>query len=290
MYQQGHRERLGYFGLTEESKTIIFAGISLSEASGLDPTVFEEVTIFRFLSSVVIWLDIMYSISTGKTPEILPYHFCIISSTSKTRLENVMGCQNWVMLQISRVTALHVYKTKGLREGYFNSTEFEQTALDIRGEIDNGLCAGTTTSTVPSSGYESYDLAPCGTKAESRTLVTSIFIHMASIYLHLVVHGFRELDLLDAELSIVMRKLQTEITPNILPALVAPLFVIGSVARAADEQTFQAALSSLYLLDPLFPHRRRLLPLLVDIWGRRRNTAEFLWIHVLDLIKDLLLI
>ncbi|KAK9386971.1 hypothetical protein V1515DRAFT_92610 [Lipomyces mesembrius] len=136
IYHRGCRDKLANLGLAEKSRTILCEDLPLSEDG---PVVAEEVVIFRFLGGTIIWLDITSSIAAGKKPHLLPYHFCVIASNSQTKLEDIMGCKNWAMLQIGRIAALHEHKAQALQQGHFDCTEFEQTVGDFRREIQYGL-------------------------------------------------------------------------------------------------------------------------------------------------------
>lgn len=277
MFQQGYRENLTQFNLTEDSRTILSEDLPLSDHG---PTVAEEVKAFRFLSSTVIWLDIIASITAGTAPQLVRYHFRVLSNGSQMRLEDVMGCKNWVILQIGRIAALHEHKTKGLNEGYFNPTEFQQTVLDINREILVPMqCSKTPLESLTSPNA-----------ADARELVTQIFVSMALIYLHLVTHTYDELEIIDPTISRAMKMLQTEVPAHLLPALVAPLFVIGSAAREWEEQFFRNAFSSPPLLNPLFKHRAKVLSLLEQIWAKRRASTGLAWGDCLDFTKCVLLL
>jgi hypothetical protein len=269
MYQRGYKENLAHFGLAEKSRTILFEDLPVSE---YEPVVAEEVVNFRFLAGTMIWLDITSSITAGTAPHLLPHHFSIFASNSQTRLEDIMGCKNWAMFQIGRIAALHEHKTQALQQGRFDCTEFEQTVGDITREIQCGLTQEALGGSDPS------------------TLVTHIFAYMASLYLHLVIHGSQKLEVLDTTISGAMKMLQTQISIHLLPALVSPLYVIGSAARPGDEQFFRNIFSSPPLLDPVLKHRGRILPILEEIWSRRQTTPGFAWKDSLELTSDILLL
>jgi hypothetical protein len=103
---------------------------------------------------------------------------------------------------------------------------------------------------------------------------------MASLYLHLVTHGFQNLEVLDTTISEAMRMLRSQIPAHILPALVCPLYVIGCVARKEDKQYFRNIFSSPPLLNPLLKHRGRILPILEEIWRKRHTVLGFSWNEV----------
>ncbi|KAK9238080.1 fungal-specific transcription factor domain-containing protein [Lipomyces kononenkoae] len=284
MFNRGYTDKSTVFGLAEKSRRILDENLRLAED---EPGDIEEVASFRFLSGTMIWLDITASITAGTAPHLLPYHQCAIASNSQTKLEDIMGCKNWVMLQIGRIAALHERKTQALHRGHFASSEFEQTVGDISRDIQCGL---TQEALEGFSILESDSATAFNTKSDPRTLVTRIFAYMASIYLHVVTHDFQKLEVLDTTISEAMRMLQTQVPTHLLPSLVSSLYVIGSVARQGDEQFFRNIFSIPPLLDPFLEHRARILPILEEIWTRRQTTPSLTWKDTHDLTHSLLLL
>ncbi|KAK9366157.1 fungal-specific transcription factor domain-containing protein [Lipomyces kononenkoae] len=284
MYHVAHETKLASLTLAEKSRVILCDELPLSEDV---PLVAEEVAAFRFLNGTIIWIDIISSITVGRAPQLLPYHLLVISSDSQTKLEDIMGCKNWVMRQIGRISALQERKTQALQQGHFAYAEIEQTVADINREIQ---CALTQGSLEGFSFSERDSATILSWTSDPTTIVTYIFAYMASIYLHLVTHDYQKLQVLDTSISGAMRVLKTQVPTQLLPTLVSPLYVIGSVARQEDEQFFRNIFSSPPVLDPLLQHRARILPILEEIWRRRRGTPSFTWKDALELSPDLLLL
>jgi hypothetical protein len=113
---------------------------------------------------------------------------------------------------------------------------------------------------------------------------------MASIYLHVVTYGFQKLEMLDATVSGARKIFETQVSTHLLPAMVCPLYIIGSVAKKEDEGFFRTLFSSPPVLDPLLEHRGRILPVLEEIWKRRQASPGMVWKDALDLTQDLLLL
>ena len=283
MYCRAHRDKLASLSLVEESRTILLDDLPLLDE---EPVVREEVVIFRFLTAAIVWLDITSSITAGTAPRLLEYQFCV-ASNSQTKLEDIIGCKNWVMLQISRIAALYEQKTQAVQQGRFDCTEFEQTVDDISKEIQCSLTQGTLEE-CNISGRDSSTMLE--TISDPPTHITRIFAYMASIYLHLVTYGYQKLEILDTTISGAMRLLQTEISAQLLPALIPPLYIIGSAARQEDEQFFRTIFSSTQLVDPLFKHRERILSILEEIWRGRQALPGFAWKDSLELTRDTLLL
>jgi hypothetical protein len=136
MYLRGYGEKLTPFNLSGESTRILRDDLPLPESRA---KVTEEVTAFRFLSGTMVWLDIISSITAGKSPGLLSYYPSIITSNSQTKLEEIMGCKNWVMLQIGHISALYEQQTQTGLSGDVTNMESEQAMDDIMRQIWYGL-------------------------------------------------------------------------------------------------------------------------------------------------------
>lgn len=283
VYERAYEQKLATFGLDETSRTILWENLPLS---GHPPLVEAEVTSFRFLGGTMIWLDIVSSITSGTSPHLLPYHVPTISPESPTKLEEIMGCENWVMLQIGRIAALHERRIQALHQGHFDESEFERAVGDAGRQLQYGISQGH----LEGLDISDHKSAAPGSLENERTLVTRFFAYMASVYLHLVAHGFQRLEELDAVIPPAMELLQDRVPTHLLPALVCPLYVIGSVSTPANEAIFRRYFASSPLLDPFFPFRSKILPILEEIWRMRRTIPSVSWKDSLDLTKDVLLI
>lgn len=141
MYHRGYREKLVPFNLKGESTRILLNDLPLPEPG---PKVMEEVTAFRFLSGTMIWLDIISSITSGKAPGLLPYYPSIITPISQTKLEDIMGCKNWVMLQIGHISALYEQHTQTIPPGDVINVGPEQAMNDIMRQLYYSLTIGVS--------------------------------------------------------------------------------------------------------------------------------------------------
>ena len=284
MYQSCYGKNNFPLGLTKDSSS---ASREDPPFPGCDDVALEEARTYRFLSDTIVWLDIIASITLGRSPHLLPYHAHIIGSDAQTKLEEIMGCKNWVMLQISRIAALQEIKTQAMRQDHFDCSELRQSVADIGKHIKDGLALLTSQLPDISRGNSPSNLT--STLDPSR-LVTHVFAYMASIYLHLVIEGFQNLEILSTTISEAMRMLQSLIPSQTLSALVAPLYIIGSVARQGEKQFFQHTFSSPPVLDLSLTHRGRILPVLEEIWSKRQSASFFAWEDSLELTQDILLI
>lgn len=284
MYHRILNERLTLtqLGLTETAETIINNGLPEYNQG---PIVRDEVMAFRFLSGTVFWLDIVSAITAGKAPKMLPHH-SLIADSDHINLEKIMGCRNWVMVKLGLIAGLHEKKTISQQQGVFDNNEFDSEVCSLKRDIEGliaqdqleGLCfndAGSCVSFNP---------------AYPPSVVTRAFSYMALVYLHLVGHGFENLDAVDSTANEAIRFLQTSLTAQTLPALVCPLFVIACVSCETTKEYFRNAFSHLTQLDPSYGHRGMIGPVLEEVWKRRCGTPGFSWSDIVELTRDLLLI
>lgn len=274
---------LPHFGAGKSSRSMTYEDPALSEH---DAAARDQVAAFRFMEATTLWLDVVFSITSGLSPRLISYH-SVISCDSQTKLEDVMGCMNWVILQIGRIAAFHEHKIQALYQRQFDLLGLQDSGDGIRSRIQYGLEQVASEVFNHSEGdcEQTYNMT-----SDPRPLVTQIFAIMALIYLHLVVHGFRNLEVLETAIAEAIELIRNRTPLYILPAVVCPLFIIGCVGREEDKQFFRDIFSSAPLRNPVLQHRKCHLPVLEEIWRRRESTSNFAWADILELTKDTLLI
>jgi hypothetical protein len=147
----------------------------------------EEAAIFIFLCGVTIWLDVLSCITSGKSPRLLEFHQHAVSCTSAIKLENIMGCKNWGILQIGRIAALHHDRTQAFQQCAPDTADLESRADDIKQTLRNGLAECSFASLEISSQTNfAFDPPQC----PELYIITRIFTLAATVYLYLVVHGY----------------------------------------------------------------------------------------------------
>ena len=177
------------------------------------------------------------------------------------------------MLQIGRIAALQEIKIQALQQDEFDCSELRQDVADIGRQIQDGLSSLTFGSPYISEKDSTSKLA---TTIDSPRLVTHIFTYTASIHLHLVTEGFENLEVLSTTISEAISLLTNSNVGTIsLPALVTPLYMIGSVARQEEMPFFRDIFSSPPVLDLSLRHRERILPIREEIWNKRQTASFF---------------
>lgn len=250
---------------------------------GCAPKEYEQKSIFRFMGGVTIWLDLISSITSGNSPTLLEYHPHALSPSSHIKLENIMGCHNWVALQIGRVSALHERKMLHIHNNCPNTTEYASEVDDIRTELQRGLtemCLGAL------------KLDQSRPMAFSFAFITRMFAFAAGIYLHLVLDGFeQDSELLNLYKSEAMMVLRGQVPGELMHTIIFPLYILGSVAAPEDQGFFRYVFSTMPVLDPSLEHRSKILPLLEKVWQQTQTLSMRLsWEDSLKLADQNLLL
>ncbi|KAH7417142.1 fungal-specific transcription factor domain-containing protein [Cadophora sp. MPI-SDFR-AT-0126] len=232
----------------------------------------ENVTSFKFLCGVSIWLDILDSITFGNSPYLLTLHSHALGPGSHIKLEAIIGSSNWAILQIGRIAALHENKVQLLQAGCLESqserAEFDQKVDEIRYELQCGL----TEQALFCLQVHSKPVALADTSLHNQALVTRLFALAASIYLYLVVQGsHEETGPLAQEAMIILR---TQMPRDMMHVIIFPLYIIGYVASPDDQPFFKCVFSSAPVLEPSLEHRGKILPLLEEAWLARDDAVD----------------
>lgn len=261
MFRNSYTKQAATLNLTESLEVISLSELATTHGEGV---VTEEVACFRFLSGILVWLDILSCVTTGKMPRLLAFHHAIISPESPTKLETIIGCKNWVVVQIGKIAALHEWKMMGLVHGMLKAEDLEEKAVQIRKVIEDGL----TADCLESLSFSELVHIPA---VFHPMLVTRIFAHAASVYLHLVVYGFETCsEALRATMVEAMAILRTHMPKDLLGAIVFPLYIFACNAKEEDEDFFRHVFSTSPVLEKSMEHRGKLLPLMEKIWRSRR--------------------
>jgi hypothetical protein len=248
------------------SKMVLYGSQIISD--DIVTSVREAIT-FRCMGSAVLWLDIISAMTTGAAPRLISHHPSALDPDSPTQLQDLMGCKNWAMRLVGRIAALHAYgKTAGQSGQSGVGNAVLQDMLSIRSEIDSGLAAEALEDLKLAADGDVHTLG--GPVLSPTTVITRMFAQMAIVYLHLVTHGFRWLQDLEAPINAALELLRMHASCQLIPALIAPLFIIGCVARDGDEQGFlEMILASRAIQGPLYKHRAEMLRMVREVWSRR---------------------
>ncbi|PQE28040.1 regulatory protein [Rutstroemia sp. NJR-2017a WRK4] len=285
IFSQGFQDQAANVGLH----------VSMDALSDTSPVACEmtesgDAITFIFLAGVVAWLDIVSCVSTGQSPRLLHLHTSALSSVSHVQLENIMGCNNWAMIQIGRVAALHEKKVEGIRNNHFICESFGKEVDEIRHTIQHGL----TEQFLAKVQISSSDAHAKHDPMSPQNIITRLYSLAAYVYLEVVVSGFQVVET-DSDLRAIigeaMMLLQNMPRGDIWRGIVCPLYIFGTVTSCEHRELFRHIFSSEPIKDPTIHHRATILPLLEDIWRLRHETLNNVsWEDSLRLSKEKILL
>lgn len=264
-------------GLSDQSRSILMGREELQNHS---PGVREEVLGFRTIAGSIVWLDIIFSVTSGEAPSSWPDPLFSNDSACQVRLQDIMGCQNWVMIQIGRIAEFHKQMTQASEH---KCDEYMQIVEAIHNDIQIGL-ANTGSPELISPLIDIDSPGP-----DLVVLITYLYAQTALIYLHLILHGFKDFQHVRAPIAIVTNYARRGITPKLRPALVLPFYICGSVVDEGGRDLFRSVLSSPPLANPSLQHRPRVLRALEEIWSQRQSMPAYTWHDCLIASSDILL-
>lgn len=242
-----------------------------------------EQTAFRFASSLLILDDIVASTVRQEEPKLYRYHKELLDPTtaagSAIKVEDVVGCQNWVLLQVGETAALVAWKKRCKGDGDLDVMELVRRAADIKHALESGLASLELTPVDRGQGRNSSladmfaadcSLDPSATAASDSVLVTRIWAHAALIYLSIMVSGWQPSNAtIQCHIASIMQLTSDQkISTSLLRTMGWPLCVAGCLATCEQEAFWRYLLGNLQPAGAFAPLKKA-LQLMEEAWASR---------------------
>jgi hypothetical protein len=147
----------------------------------------------RFLIGALMWSDILAGVSTGRRPLLYNYLQRLLDSSEQPsgpliKMEDIMGCENHVMLLISEISALQEWKMNCLKDRSFSTWRLVTRSKVILDDLEIAILR--LDRELDAYGlYCSNDRTIYQTKIITGT-ITNIFACAAVVYLHVGMYFF----------------------------------------------------------------------------------------------------
>ena len=247
---------------------------------------------FRFFSTLLIVDDIIASTALEKIPTLYKYHSSLLlgcgSSTSHEEspinIEAILGCQNWVMIQIGEIAALDAWKKNRRKTGELDITELAVRAKGIQDTLEGHLVLlRAASTTVPSNVgsaadiFTSYNNQPL-TSDNERAFVTRVWAHAAIVYLSIVVSGWQtsNANVRHHVKSTIDLLVHPGTSPALLRTLVWPFCVAGCLAERAEESMLRDIVNGLRP-PSVFGTMRKAIEIMENVWQTRETLDVGTW-------------
>jgi hypothetical protein len=193
-------------------------------------------SILELFSGIILWADILSCASTGAEPQHSDLcRAALEGEDPKIRLENLMGCENWVMLVIRDIAALKVFKenTPDLPN---HNKEVQERADAIKRRLDIGLQRKGRTYIEITAGKR----IPSPLHEVDIIGTTLIFALSSLIYLEVTLHGSGPATHPRIQQLLFRWTLNFGFLPDtrLLPSVAWPVCIAGCMAMTASQQHF----------------------------------------------------
>ncbi|KAK8075373.1 hypothetical protein PG997_010036 [Apiospora hydei] len=246
----------------------------------------EDQSAFVFYSALLLFYDIVASTVLGQAPVLQKYHSTLLSTPSEERfpvqLESLVGCQNWALVAIGRISTLCAWKRDAKQSGKFSVFDFVSLAKPISQALDSGLASldASSPDQHPTVGsrrrgyYRRHDRAVDGTPLG---IVTRIWAHAAKVYLSVTLSGWQPNSAeIQHSVAEVLSLLQTIESPAQLQSLTWPMCIAGCLALQHQEQEFRTIVEDLGELAE-FGTILSALRTMEAVWRTRGNVDRDAW-------------
>jgi hypothetical protein len=236
---------------------------------------------FRFYSSLLIVDDVIASTCMNEPPSLLEYHAQLLTNCCNANgrpllnLEDLIGCENWVILQIGESSALDAWKKSTRKAGQLDMMELVARASSIKQVLLCNLARLDAAANTPKTSglglFSSYNDQLLHIPGGCTTFVTRIWAHAALLYLSIVVSGWQPGNAWVREnVARILVLLEQMSAPELLRTMVWPFCVAGCLAGPEEECRFRA------MADALVPHRlfgaaRKALEIMDNTWKCRNE-------------------
>jgi hypothetical protein len=238
---------------------------------------------FRFCAALLIFIDIIASITLEEPPTLLSYHAELLAeidngtshpSDAKIHLSTVIGCRNGVMRSIAETSMLNIWKNERASANSLNVMDLVGRAAYIAHSLKSDVFGIQNGETVPDSHLRGpLDVASNPSASSTSTL---IWAYAAQLYLTVVVSGW-QLYSLDIRTNVAqIIALLEDVPPYQLRALVWPICVAGCLALKEEEPFFLglfAGLGKVHTAGALGDARQ----VMEKVWQRRGTLSMTDW-------------
>ncbi|KAF1841394.1 uncharacterized protein K460DRAFT_379483 [Cucurbitaria berberidis CBS 394.84] len=273
-------------GVTDPNSSFkaVLTGLGPSSWIPLAPSVempSPEQAAFRFSSALLVLDDIIASTVLQEPPKLYEYHRSLLSNIDGNdpaiNLEAIVGCQNWVLLEIGEIVVLDAWKVQCRRAGVLDVMELVHRATSIKVSLESQLARLETDPLCVSK--ESNSLLDVfafdhgrhtRSLASQSNLVTRVWAHAALIYLSVVVPGWQPASVdVYYHVSRAVELIRHQISPpELLRTMVWPLCVAGCLAEPSHEAHFRGLVEALQP-PSVFGTLRKALEIMENVWRNR---------------------
>jgi hypothetical protein len=253
-----------------------FAAVPLESSSA-------EQAAFRFSSALLVLDDIIASTVLQEPPRLLEYHPSLLMDSNGAdaalNLETIVGCQNWVFVELGKIAALDAWKQRCSKAGNLDVIELARQAMIIRDSLEGRLSRfNTDPHAISDMTHATADVFTTDSmerfiRVVGRvSVVTRVWAHAAMIYLFTVVSGWQPANPdvryhVDRVIGLLAHQL---VPPALLRMVVWPFCVAGCLAEPAQEGQIREMVQ-IPRPSCVFGTVNKALEIMESVWGSRNS-------------------
>ncbi|KAK6849729.1 hypothetical protein PG995_013562 [Apiospora arundinis] len=249
---------------------------------------------FRFMTASLLWNDIIASTALERAPRLHEFHDeLLVGPDAPLRTEEFVGCPNWVVLLISKITRLDAWKKEMRASGLLSMVELVQRASIIEDHLRakiaqlDPIAVNCPANPVDLAASADRPFAALGVEAlhdfdklrttPSHSLSTRIWAQAALLYLSNVVSGLQPcLPEIRSGVADIVALFQALPSPLCLRTLVWPYAVAGCLATPDQEAFFRELIDDMGVLQ-IFGAIKEAFEVMSLVWQHRACTNPDTW-------------
>lgn len=237
----------------------------------------------RLSTGLLVFDDVIASTILNERPRLYEYHERLLSQDDSgdalLKMDTIIGCPNWVLLNIGKSAVLNAWKHRCQQTGSLDVLYLAQSAAEIRDSLLLHLTQLQSKfgSQDPENVFEGFRMTITD---EQRQVVAQIWAHAALVHLLAVASGWQPANTdIRAHVDRLVELLSQLSPPSSLRAVIWPFYITGCFAD--DQQGAQLR----SLTDTLRPRSvygtvTKVLEVLELVWEHQNvqdGTQRDLW-------------
>jgi C6 transcription factor Pro1 len=201
-----------------------------------------DTSAMEFFSAAILYLDILACASTGMPPQYP--HICadaLSDGNSVIQLDQIIGCENWVMLIIRDIGVLDGWKKTRIAQNFPYIEELGIRANAIEHRLYDGIQRSISVLSQFGPSTASQELLSGGVDFKNINIhiVTHLYALSTRVYIHVIIHGPDCGSLpLQERVAQSIAAFHNLPDPKLLRSLVWPFCITGCMATSDEQQQF----------------------------------------------------
>jgi hypothetical protein len=247
----------------------------------------EDRTTITVLISTFIWFDVLAGASTGSRHFLNVDHILLLEG-SIIHLEALIGCENWVIVLIFRISELRNWKRELESNHRLSISELAKQGADIEACLQERLGKMSTQNTVQEGGFSG---ATRRYPKSARAVITRIFALSALTYLHVIVSGpISELPEITDSVTRTIAEFSDLSDARSLRYLVWPFCITGCLASKEQHGFFRDLISAGDISERTVGACMGAFKVMEECWKRKMRSQNCDWISVMESLGHLILL